>query len=116
MSTPTSRYFKLGAFVLDAREVFASASIGIALAPDDGRDADTLVRNADTAMYCAKEQGKNNYQFYVPAMNARGLQQLELESSLRRVLDRQELFLHYQPQVDIGSRAVVGTEAVYDRD
>ncbi len=74
-------------------------SIGITLYPYDGDDADTLLRNADTALYRAKEQGRNNYQLYTPAMNARAFERLALENSLRKAIERREFLLHYQPQV-----------------
>jgi diguanylate cyclase (GGDEF)-like protein len=87
-------------FVLNNNEVFISVSIGITIYPTDGEDIDTLLKNADTAMYEAKSQGKNNYQFYKQNMNATALERLTLESNLRKALDRGEFLLYYQPQMD----------------
>lgn len=97
---------------LGCHEICISASIGIALFPADGKDVDTLLMNADAAMYYAKEQGRNNFQFYDKSMNARALEKLSLESSLRKAVERNEFILHYQPRVDIGTGRIVGTEAL----
>jgi diguanylate cyclase (GGDEF)-like protein len=99
-------------FDIDARELFVTASMGISLYPDDGVDAETLVKNADTAMYRAKEQGRDLYQLYTPAMNATALERLALESSLRRALSQDELVLHYQPIFDVAAQRVQGVEAL----
>ncbi|HYM62314.1 MAG TPA: EAL domain-containing protein [Thermoanaerobaculia bacterium] len=99
-------------YQINDRELFATTSIGISIAPNDGSDAETLVRNADTAMYRAKEQGRDNYQLYAPAMNARALERLALENMLRRALSHQELVVHYQPLIELPSRAIVGVEAL----
>ena len=93
-------------------ELFNSASIGIALYPSDGRDVDTLLRNADTAMYAAKELGRNNFQFFSPQMNARVTEKLDMESRLRSALKTGALFLEYQPQFDLHSCRVTGFEAL----
>ncbi len=98
-------------FTLNDQEVFLTASIGIALYPDDGVDADTLIKNADTAMYHAKSQGGNNHQYYAESMNATALERLVLESNLGKALDRREFILHYQPQFDIDGH-LVGAEAL----
>ena len=87
-------------FVVDGYELFVTASIGISLYPRDGRDAATLQRNADSAMYRAKNQGKNNFQLFLPEISATALESLELENALRKALENDELQIHYQPQVD----------------
>ncbi|MGH8742369.1 MAG: putative bifunctional diguanylate cyclase/phosphodiesterase, partial [Burkholderiales bacterium] len=99
-------------FEIDGRELFVTSSMGISLYPDDGRDAETLVKNADAAMYRAKEQGRDHYQLYTPALNATALERLALESSLRKALAHDELLLHYQPILDIATRRVHGVEAL----
>ncbi len=99
-------------FEIDGRELYVSASLGISQYPNDGDDARALLKNADTAMYRAKESGKNNYQFYSADMSAHALERLTLESSLRQALGRNEFTLHYQPQVDVRSGAVLGVEAL----
>ena len=99
-------------FLIDGQELHMTTSIGISLYPYDGQDTDTLVKNADIALYRAKEYGRNNYQLYTASMNARAFEQLALENSLRRALEREELFLLYQPLVDMRTRAVTGLEAL----
>ena len=99
-------------FDLSGHQTYISASIGIALYPTDGGDAATLVRNADTAMYRAKEQGRNGYRFYLPDMNERLRQRLEREAQLRGALERNEYRLHYQPKVNLQSGAISGFEAL----
>jgi predicted signal transduction protein with EAL and GGDEF domain len=99
-------------FVLGQHEIVMSASIGIAVCPADGKDVELLLGNADVAMYHAKEQGRNNYQFYSRAMNAEAFQKLSLESNLRKALERGEFVLYYQPLVSVASGAVVGAEAL----
>ncbi len=94
------------------RTVHAGSSIGIAFYPRDGTDASTLLRYADTAMYQAKENGKNVCQIYTPDLNLRAVQHFAIENSLRGAIERDELSLYYQPQVDIESRAIVGVEAL----
>jgi diguanylate cyclase (GGDEF)-like protein len=98
--------------VIDGREYFVTASIGVSLHPWDGDDAETLLRNADVAMYRAKEKGKNNFQFYSPAMNAEAPRRLAIETDLRRALERREFLLHYQPKVDLATGRVAGMEAL----
>jgi diguanylate cyclase len=97
---------------IDEHELSASVSIGIALFPDDGSDLDTLLKHADIAMYGAKEAGRNNFQFFVQDMNARAFERLMLENSLRRAIERSELVLHFQAQVDAASARVLGCEAL----
>jgi diguanylate cyclase (GGDEF)-like protein len=94
------------------REFYVTASIGIAIYPDDGGDAQTLLSNADIALHRAKEQGRNTYQFYNPEMNARALERMELKNLMHKALERQEFLLHYQPQVDGGTGRIVGMEAL----
>jgi diguanylate cyclase (GGDEF)-like protein/PAS domain S-box-containing protein len=98
--------------VLQGTEVFVGGSLGVAIYPDDGRDIDTLLKNADTAMYRAKEAGRGGFQFYDPSMNARALDRLLMETRLRRALERNEFVLHYQPRVDVLTGRVVGCEAL----
>ncbi len=97
---------------IDGRELHASASLGIALHPDDGEDAETLMRNADTAMYQAKAAGRDTYQFFAPFMNEHVRERLDLENTLRHALERGEFVLHYQPIVDLRNDLVVGAEAL----
>ncbi|HEY9657576.1 MAG TPA: EAL domain-containing protein, partial [Allocoleopsis sp.] len=99
-------------FCLENQELYVSASLGIALFPYDGEDAETMLKHADTAMYRAKQQGRNNYQFYSPEMNTKALEQLVLETDLRKALARDEFLLHYQPQIDIHTGMIVGVEAL----
>ncbi len=97
---------------IDNREYHVTTSIGIAIYPSDGEDAESLIRNADTAMYRAKEQGRDNFELYTPTMNAKIVERLALENSLRHGLERDEFVVHYQPQVDISSGRIIGTEAL----
>jgi diguanylate cyclase (GGDEF)-like protein/PAS domain S-box-containing protein len=99
-------------FDLGGHQAYISASIGIALFPSDGQEPDALIKNADTAMYRAKEQGRNGYQFYLPQMNERLTQRLQLEAQLRGALDRKEFLLHYQPKVSLATGAITGFEAL----
>ncbi|WP_145191623.1 MULTISPECIES: GGDEF and EAL domain-containing protein [unclassified Pseudomonas] len=99
-------------FVLENREFFVTASIGIALSPQDGNELSQLMKNADTAMYHAKERGKNNFQFYQTEMNASALERLELESDLRHALEQDEFILYYQPQFSGDGKRLTGAEAL----
>ena len=97
---------------LEGHELFVSASMGIAVYPDDGLDVDTLVKNADVAMYRAKEHGRDRYQLYTPSLNTRALDRLALENSLRRALAHDELRVHYQPLLDLKTGNIRGNEAL----
>jgi diguanylate cyclase (GGDEF)-like protein/PAS domain S-box-containing protein len=99
-------------FIIDNHELTLSASIGIAIFPEDGHDAETLIKNADVAMYKAKEQGDSQHLFYSQEMNLRSFERLKLENALRRALERQELELHYQPQLDLATGRIAGAEAL----
>ena len=99
-------------FTIEGQEMFVTGSIGVSLAPRDGTDAAALLKNADTAMYRAKEEGRDGYRVYTPSMNARAKDRLELENHLRRALDKNELYLLYQPQVDLASGHIFGVEAL----
>jgi len=98
--------------LIERRELRATASMGIAVYPNDAEEADTLMRNAAIAMYRTKEQGGDSYQLYTPAMNAAVADPLALESDLRRALEREELVVYYQPQVSIANGQIVGVEAL----
>jgi diguanylate cyclase (GGDEF)-like protein/PAS domain S-box-containing protein len=99
-------------YMIDGHEVNVSVSIGISLFPHDGGDIDTLSRNADAAMYHAKEIGRNNFQFYTPDMNARAHEGLALENDLRRALRENEFVLHYQPIFDLATQSIIACEAL----
>lgn len=96
----------------DGQELFVTASIGVAVYPGDGEDAATILKNAETAMNRAKEQGRNQYRFYTADMNARAFERLALETNLRPALERREFVLHYQPEVDVRTGKVVTVEAL----
>jgi diguanylate cyclase (GGDEF)-like protein len=98
--------------VIEGRELYVTCSAGISLYPQDGRDVDTLLRNADAAMYRAKEHGRANFQFYTSEMNERVSDRLALESALRRALERREFLLHYQEKVDLRTGEIIGAEAL----
>jgi len=99
-------------FALKGHEIISSASIGITLYPTDGDDVSTLVKNADIAMYRAKEQGRNTYELYTKAMYNRVVERVELENNLRKALKNNEFRVYYQPQVDIKTGFISGTEAL----
>lgn len=99
-------------FRLDGREAFVGASIGITIAPEDGNEADVLLRNADSAMYQAKTCGRNTLKFFTPELNARALNRHRAEARLRLAIERQELRVQYQPIVEMDTRAVIGAEAL----
>ncbi len=98
--------------ILDGTEVFITSSIGISIYPHDGETPDTLLENADRAMYYAKEHGKNQHQYYSSTMRTKALERLELRNQLRQALARQEFSLHYQPQIDLLTGQIFGIEAL----
>jgi len=99
-------------FRLGEHELFVTTSVGVSLFPRDGEDEENLIKNADIAMYRAKEQGSNSYQIYSPEFGTRLRQRLTLEADLRKALERNELLLHYQPKIDVNSRRITGIEAL----
>ncbi len=99
-------------FLIQNSEIMVTICIGIALYPDDGKDALVLLRNADSAVYKAKEIGINNYQFYTPEINTRAFEQLTLEIQLRKSIKENQLLIYYQPQWEIGSKKILGMEAL----
>jgi diguanylate cyclase (GGDEF)-like protein len=99
-------------FFIDGHELFITTSVGIAVYPADGEDADALVRNADTAMYRAKEKGRDNCQLYTPGMNSKALERLSLENRLRQAIHNEELIVHYQPLIDLATGQIRGAEAL----
>jgi diguanylate cyclase (GGDEF)-like protein/PAS domain S-box-containing protein len=101
-----------GPLVIDGGEAAVTTSIGIALFPQDGTDVDVLLKNADTAMYHAKELGKNGHRFFSGAMHAKALLRLELEADLKKGIEREEFILHYQPKIDLRSGNITGVEAL----
>jgi len=99
-------------FVLEGNEVFVSASMGIAVYPDDSNDADDLIKQADTAMYLAKRSGRNNFRFYSKELTVLASERFALESELRRAVERNELELYFQPKVWLADGALIGSEAL----
>lgn len=100
------------AHCIDQHDLHVTTSIGIGIYPDDGRDAETLIKSADTAMYQAKESGRHGYQFFESAMNDRAVERHSIEEGLRRALERNEFALHYQPKIHFGTGAIIGAEAL----
>ncbi len=100
------------AHFIKGQGLHVNASIGISVFPDDGEDADTLILNADMAMYYAKETGRNNFQFYQSEMNLKAVKRQSLEGNLRGALERKELLLHYQPKVNLESGEITGVGAL----
>ncbi|WP_438433350.1 putative bifunctional diguanylate cyclase/phosphodiesterase [Gorillibacterium sp. sgz500922] len=99
-------------FPLNHQEIFVTMSIGISVYPEDGADPEALMKNADTAMYRAKEQGRNNYQFYSPVIDSHGHRRLKMETMLRHALEREEFLLLYQPRLDPRTGELVCVEAL----
>jgi diguanylate cyclase (GGDEF)-like protein len=99
-------------FAIQGHSLSVSCSVGISMFPEHGADGETLIKNADAAMYSAKDSGRNNFRFFTDDMNAQVVERLTLENSLRLALDKKELFLMYQPQIDITTGKVVGLEAL----
>jgi diguanylate cyclase (GGDEF)-like protein/PAS domain S-box-containing protein len=99
-------------FVVQGHSLTVSCSLGLSIFPEHGADAETLIKNADAAMYCAKDSGRNNFQFFTEDMNAQVVERLTLENSLRVALEKEELFLLYQPQMDLVTGAITGLEAL----
>jgi len=97
---------------IDKHELHVTASIGVSAYPEDGTNAETLIKNADTAMYQAKESGRQGLRFFTPAMNTRAVERQSIEASLRRALERDEFTLHYQPKISLRTGAIVGAEAL----
>jgi diguanylate cyclase (GGDEF)-like protein/PAS domain S-box-containing protein len=99
-------------FLVGGHEIFVTVSVGIAIFPSDGESVDVLLKNSDTAMYHAKEQGRNNFQYYSNAMNAAANERLVLEGEVRHATEREEFVVYYQPQVDLRSGRIIGAEAL----
>lgn len=98
--------------LIGGHQLNVSLSIGISLYPDDAKDVETVLRNADTAMYCAKDRGRNNYQVFTPDMNFRAVARQNIEQELRQALDQRGFVLHYQPKVNLATGAITGAEAL----
>ena len=99
-------------FVVQDRSISIGCSLGISIFPDHGTDPETLIMHADSAMYCAKDSGRNNFRFFTEDMNTQAMERLTLESGLRLALDKNQLFLMYQPQMEIATKKIIGMEAL----
>ena len=108
------RLLQVGAesHTIGQHDLYVTACIGVSIYPDDGLDAETLIKNADTAMYQAKETGRQSYQFFKPAMNVRAVERQSIEASLRRALEREEFAVYYQPKINLMTREISGAEAL----
>jgi diguanylate cyclase (GGDEF)-like protein len=100
------------AHAIDGRDLHVTTSIGLSVYPDDGLDAAALLKTADTAMYQAKDMGRDTYRFFAPVMNSRAVERQAIEEGLRRALERQEFALHYQPKICLRTGAIIGAEAL----
>jgi len=99
-------------FYINDEEIYITASMGISLYPEDGREAETLVKKADQALYIAKGKGGGQFQFFTPIMNANAIRRMKLENGLRNAVDNDELILYYQPQIDLKTKEIKGMEAL----
>lgn len=99
-------------WILEGREYYITASMGIAVYPNDGQDESTLVKNADIAMYRAKDKGKNNYELFMESMNRKIIDKLNLENALRHAIAKEDFVLYYQPQIDIATGEIISVEAL----
>ena len=97
---------------IEGQQLYVTTSMGISIYPNDGKDVTTLLKNADAAMYLAKEKGRNNYQLYTASMNEKAFERLKMENNLRRALDQDEFVLYYQPRININTKEVIGMEAL----
>jgi diguanylate cyclase (GGDEF)-like protein/PAS domain S-box-containing protein len=114
VATTVRRLLQVGAepHSIDQHDLHVTFCIGASIYPDDGLDPETLIKNADTAMYQAKENGRQSYQFFKPAMNVRAVERQSIEGSLRRALERQEFAVHYQPKINLRTGEISGAEAL----
>jgi diguanylate cyclase (GGDEF)-like protein/PAS domain S-box-containing protein len=114
VATTVRRLLQVGTepHAIDQHDLHVTTCIGVSIYPDDGLDAEALIKNADTAMYQAKENGRQSYQFFKPAMNVRAVERQSIEGSLRRALERREFALHYQPKINLNTGQISGAEAL----
>jgi diguanylate cyclase (GGDEF)-like protein/PAS domain S-box-containing protein len=114
VTTTVRRLLQVGAepHSIDQHDLHVTTCVGVSIYPEDGLDPETLIKNADTAMYQAKENGRQSYQFFKPAMNVRAVERQSIEGSLRRALERQEFAVHYQPKINLRTGEISGAEAL----